>query len=57
MYVLTKYIATIIIILLSQLYVYVNDEMAYTLYSASDSLVLSIPIYLRWTYGPFQGPS
>ena len=46
MYVLTKYIATITIILLSQLYIYVNDVMPYTLYMASDSLVPSIPTYL-----------
>jgi len=41
MYILTKYIATNIIILLSQLYIYANDEIPYTLYTASDALVPS----------------
>jgi len=56
MYVQTKYIATIIILLLSQLYVYVYDQMPYTVYTATYSLVPSIPIYPRKTYSLFQGP-
>ena len=57
MYWQMKYIATIIILLLSQLYIYVYDHMPYTVYTATDSLVPSIPIYPRKTYGLFQGPS
>ena len=46
MYVPTKYIAMIIILLLSQLYIYVYDEMPHTVYTATDSFVPSISIYL-----------
>jgi len=55
MYVLTKYIATIIIKLLSQLYIYVNDVMPYTLYTTSTlSYPSSLPTYSRLT--PISGP-
>ena len=44
MYVPAKYIATIMTLLLSQLYIY--DLMPHTVYTATDSLAPNMPIYL-----------